>query len=128
MSARRNKKKRQRNLLLQKKNMSFSKLEQIVQGLTYKPGWRITPYDCLFGSLEVFVSSAEVECVNKLEGEKSRLRGPSVKVEKHWTEEKIVYEIYKKIEAIEMHELDEWFQQQGRKVYDPHTPAFQRVA
>lgn len=99
----------------------------IVAAVTYKPGWRVTlEPDPFPGHVVLRVSVDMVPAgmtvsppghnVVKVQVTGTQVLGPLDQL----TEERLLNEIQRQIQAMEMHEVDEWLKYKGKHVREPH--------
>jgi|SRR5688572_20680571 len=99
--------------------MSEHKLRHIVEGITYKTGWRLNCDCCsLTGQLTIQWDwdAPDAEAV----GETCVVTGRRYIIEKYFTEGDVLRTIFDGIRAGEMHEAHEFFRYDGNKILDPH--------
>lgn len=106
--------------------MHLLKIAEIVQAITYKPGWYIrlrmgqpSIGDRAYIQLEI---TEEAEASSDPLRKKPRMgwRGGKHYVSEHMCRQEIVGVVYGAIEAAELHEMREWFRYRGCSIYNPH--------
>ena len=102
-------------------------LAKIVDGISYKPGWLlyVTALNDKFAInwREPYAYSINAQCT--VEDVTTRvpitLHGPTVTIYADRIEEKMVVDlIFKSIQGLEFHEMEEQFSYNGVRIFDPH--------
>ena len=105
--------------------MQPSEVAEIVDNITYKPGWRILlrPDKGARYYVQIQVDeTAEASTVacGKDRGKRMKWRSGKHYLSKHMCRQEIVGTVFGAIQAAEMHEMREWFRYRGASIYNPH--------
>lgn len=103
--------------------MRRSEAERILSRITYKPGWKIELLEQWPDRISVRIELSVLD---------SGDRRTTIRVARsrylpdgflRWcTETELIDQIRNAVSDMEAHERDEWFQVDGKPIYDPHPP------
>lgn len=107
------------------KSKSLATVREIINEITYKPGWGFRVEHLGFGDtghyfVQVTVDETADAAFNTQTGEQEAWRGGKVLLSQWMTRNEIVRSAHKAVVSAEMHELDEMFRYRGRSIYNPH--------
>jgi hypothetical protein len=100
-------------------------LEKVVDGITYKPGWvlYITARNDELTRREPWAYTIYAQCTVEDIVSKApiQLHGPGITVYQDYMDERtVVHLIFSAIRALECHEMEEQFNYNGIRIFDPH--------
>lgn len=129
----RNRNSRPERLLFRTAAERFKNLQR---RLTYKDGYKFHRHEVPILNINGdFVSNQEEISVGistftpnvDTVDQEITLYGNSTRLKMSETDEEWLHKLWSLIKELEDHERDEFFQLDGRKVYDPHKPVFQKI-
>ena len=91
----------------------------VLERIAYKPGWKfhVEPCDSVPGWMWLVAHSTEAE--SRGDGEREQWR--TYVIAGHRTIPEVLASVRKAIQTWELHEADEWFRFDGKRVHDPHA-------
>lgn len=104
--------------------ITTSEIREIVEAITYKPGW--TVHLLMDGALRPYVqlevsteSDASLDSVAR-DGSRAPWKSGKRYLSIHMCRQEIVGTVFDLIKAAELHETHEWFRYRGASIYNPH--------
>ncbi len=107
--------------------MTNEEMFQIVESITYKPGWKIGFYAIAgepetepYVQLEVTEESDASLDACKRDGVRTPWKSGKRFLSQHMCRQEVVGTVFGLIEGAEKHEMREWFRYKGASIYNPH--------
>jgi len=105
--------------------MTFEQITEIVDQITYRPGWMILsrrdwsdtkgrPY------VQIAVSTESEASLSPFTGKRETWKSGKHYLSFHMCRQEIVGAVFGAIRAAEEHEMKEWFAYRGARIYNPH--------
>lgn len=102
--------------------MNLEEIKDCINKFSYKPGWSVFVLDTFQShGYEIVIQSNPVkDATGRSETPNSIMSKTIVEYNHFKTEKQIIRYIQRKIEALEKHEMKEWFKFEGKLLDDPH--------
>lgn len=105
--------------------MQFSTMQEIVDDISYKPGWSILLKQETDQSRRPYIQvsvdeTAEASMDPRWPDRRAPWRGGKHYLSQHMTRQEVVGVVFGAIKAAEEHETREWFRYSGASIFNPH--------
>ena len=102
--------------------MTYDEMTEIVQNITYRPGWAI-----LIGKdrsdrpfVQISVSEESEASLSPFTGIREPWKSGKHYLSPHMCRQEVVGAVFGAIKAAEEHEMKEWFRYKNASIYNPH--------